>query len=154
MWKVIALLLFSLNANALSTCEGMWTEHTRFDVLTGGHRQGKCTCASCHVGGFYAGSAPTTCWGCHNGARPEAMKPPTNHLPTQNLLAYDCKLCHSTTTFTNSTKPNHARLVGFTCKSCHGANYLGVESKSVTHRSKTAVDCNDSGCHNTNTFDK
>jgi hypothetical protein len=29
-----------------------------------------------------------------------------------------------------------------------------VKSKSVTHQSKTATDCNNSGCHSTSTFSK
>lgn len=138
----------------MSTCEGMWTEHTKFDVTVGGHRQGKCTCASCHSGGFYAGSAPNTCWGCHNGARPDAMRQPTNHVPTQSLNGYDCKMCHTVISFSTAKKPDHSLLAGMSCKMCHGANYLGVVSRPVNHKSKTAVDCNDSGCHNTNTFDK
>ena len=157
MWKKIAiffLLLFSLNANAISTCDCMWTEHTRFDVLTGGHVQGKCQCSSCHVGGFYNGSAPTTCWGCHTGARPDAVRPPTSHLPVSQLMAYDCKLCHNVSSFGSTKKPNHAILAGMSCKGCHGANYLGVTSRRVTHQKATAIDCNDSGCHNTSTFDK
>lgn len=157
MWKVILLLclLLPFDIQAISTCEGMWTEHSKFDVLTGGHRQGKCTCASCHTGGFYAGSAPITCWGCHTGARPEAKRLPTNHVPEMSIRsAHDCKLCHNVSNFDQIRKPNHGLLAAMTCKSCHGANYPGVESKRVTHEKATAIDCDDSGCHNTNTFDK
>lgn len=50
---------------------------------------------------------------------------PGVHVPT----TVSCDVCHtSTTTFTSTKKPNHALLTG-TCRSCHGANYSGVESK-------------------------
>ena len=96
----------------------------------------------------HTGVVAGTCANCHNGST--AKGKPGNHVPT----TVSCDVCHvGTTDFGNTKKPNHSLLTG-TCKSCHGANYSGVVSKSVTHKKSTAIDCNDSGCHNTTTFDK
>jgi hypothetical protein len=66
------------------------------------------------------------------------------------VTGISCDTCHtSTNSFSNPKKPNHSLLTA-TCRSCHGAKYVGVESKS--HNSPK--DCNSSGCHNTNTFSK
>lgn len=131
---LILLLLLPMYANANSTCDGMWAEHTFFQ-LTNGHAQGKCSCASCHIGSFSPGSAGggTTCNSCHMGSRPAAMMKPSGHIPTQG----DCGLCHTTTTFGNA-RMNHTGIVTG-CASCH--------SKKIGHV-VTSQPCEN--CHNTN----
>jgi hypothetical protein len=151
----LILLLFSTNSHAISTCEGMWTEHIKFDVLVGGHRQGKCQCDSCHFGGFYAGSAPTQCNLCHNGGRPEAMRKSAAHIP--DAMA-NCNVCHSSTvSFTTGTKVPHTppTVNPGGCLSCHNGSYTsyGAQGKPNDHP-KTALSCDSSGCHNTKTFNK
>jgi hypothetical protein len=62
------------------------------------------------------------------------------------VTGISCDVCHtSTSSFGSTKKPNHAGLTS--CRSCHGAKYLGVESKS--HNSPK--EC--SQCHNTTKFD-
>lgn len=121
-----------------STCDGMWTEHNLFQ-LTNGHAQGKCTCQSCHQGGFYTGSAPTTCIGCHMGGRPAAMQKNPTHI---NTGAINCESCHTTSNFTTAHM-NHSAVSGQTCGSCHGANPK-AEGKPTNHI-PTELDCID--CH-------
>jgi hypothetical protein len=123
---------------SISTCDGMWTEHVRF-ALTGGHAQGKCSCASCHVGGFYNGSAPNTCIGCHMGGRPDALQKPANHISTD---AVSCDNCHTTTVFGTYTM-NHSVVSDKTCTSCHGTNQF-ARGKSSEHI-PTTLDCGT--CH-------
>lgn len=132
------------NLYSISTCDGMWTEHSRFQ-LTGGHAQGKCSCASCHQGGFYAGSAPTACIGCHMGGRPEALPKPINHIPTD---AVGCENCHTTTTF-GAYNMNHNAVGDKSCSSCHGVNQFarGKPSEHIP----TALDC--VSCHTTHSWD-
>jgi hypothetical protein len=127
------------NVYSISTCDGMWTEHTRFDITSGGHAQGKCQCDSCHVGGFYAGSAPTTCIGCHMGGRPAAIQKPANHISTS---AIGCENCHKTTSFGAYTM-NHSAVAGQACSTCHGVNQFATGKPS--DHVKTALDC--SSCH-------
>jgi hypothetical protein len=97
---IILLLLLPSIASANSTCDGMWTEHSLFQ-LTGGHAQGKCSCASCHIGGFQPGSAGggASCGSCHLGSRPAAKMKGNGHI----ITSQDCSTCHSgTITFDNA----------------------------------------------------
>lgn len=132
------------NTYSVSTCDGMWTEHARFS-LTGGHAQGKCSCASCHSGGFYAGSAPNSCIGCHMGGRPAAMQKPIGHINTGSI---DCASCHTTISFVNYTM-NHTAVASSTCSSCHGVNVF-AKGKSSDHV-PTQLDC--VTCHTTKSWD-
>jgi hypothetical protein len=116
-------------------CAGSWTDHARFP-LTGAHSQGKCTCASCHIGSFQTGSAGggATCLSCHGGSRPAAMQKNTGHIPTTQ----DCSVCHSSlTTFANASM-NHVGIING-CEQCH--------RKPSNHPSVTNPDC--SVCHDT-----
>ena len=127
------------NTYSISTCDGMWTEHTRF-ALTGGHSQGKCQCDSCHVGGFYNGSAPNTCIGCHMGNRPAALQKPANHIPTS---AIGCENCHTPTSTFTAYNMNHGAVSGQGCSTCHGVNQFarGKPSEHIP----TTLEC--SSCH-------
>jgi hypothetical protein len=101
------------------------------------------------------------CKGCHNGSYTTqgtqgAFAKPANHIPEAQLLngaALDCNACHAGTTAFNSVVMNHNNSqgngAGF-CRSCHatGTNYLGrMDRMALTHRSATATDCSQSGCH-------
>jgi hypothetical protein len=91
-----------------------------------------------------------TCESCHSGAYQAAgaEAKPANHIPTALVGGGDCKTCH-TSTSSWSARMNHNNIVTG-CKTCHasGTSYLGsMEKKSVTHESRTATDCSQSGCH-------
>jgi hypothetical protein len=86
------------------------------------------------------------------------MAKPNNHIPEVQLLSgsnMDCKACHTKTTaggFGTATM-NHNNSQGNGsgwCFACHnsGTSYLGnMDRKSLTHRSRSATDCSQSGCH-------
>ena len=127
-------------------------------------------CDSCHKSQASFAASTTmnhtvvvtqACKGCHNGAYVSqgtqgALPKPTNHIPEVQLLngaAMDCNACHTGTTAWSSMTMNHNNSQGNGagwCKACHatGTSYLGsMERKSLTHRSATATDCSQSGCH-------
>jgi hypothetical protein len=92
-----------------------------------------------------------TCTSCHGGTYTSAgaEAKPSNHIPTALVGNKDCKACHTSTSSWSSMKMDHNNIVTG-CKSCHasGTSYLGsMEKKSVTHESRTATDCSQSGCH-------
>jgi hypothetical protein len=70
-----------------------------------------------------------------------------------NGAAMECNACHTSTTSWTSMTMNHNNSLGNGagwCKACHasGTNYLGsMDKKALTHRSATATDCSQSGCH-------
>jgi hypothetical protein len=93
--------------------------------------------------------ASSTCESCHNGSYAAAQAKPTNHIPVAVIGALDCKSCHTSTSTWTTEKMNHNGITTG-CKTCHatGTSYLGsMQKKSVTHQSKTATDCSQSGCH-------
>jgi hypothetical protein len=127
-------------------------------------------CDSCHRSQASFNAAVTMnhtvvatagCKSCHNGAYvsqgPIGAQPkPGNHIPEQSLLnggAMECNACHTSTTAWTAMRMNHNNSTGRgagTCRSCHqsGTNFLGnMEREALTHESRTAVDCSDSGCH-------
>jgi hypothetical protein len=135
---LILLLCMPILASAASTCDGMWTQHSKWQ-LDGAHNAGRCSCASCHIGSFMAGSAGggITCTSCHGGGRPAARMKSTDHIPTQ----LDCIQCHTTTSF-NNAKMNHTGIING-CATCHnGRNATG---KPATHPTTTE---NCEICHN------
>ncbi|WP_296661529.1 cytochrome c3 family protein [Thiobacillus sp. 0-1251] len=92
-----------------------------------------------------------TCESCHNGTYTSsgAQAKPINHIPTALVGGKDCKACHTSTASWSTMKMDHNNILTG-CKTCHasGTSYLGsMEKKSVTHQSKTATDCSQSGCH-------
>jgi hypothetical protein len=102
------------------------------------------------------------CKSCHNGSYTSqgatgALGKPTNHIPEGTQLLngslLDCNACHSSTAAFTTEKMNHNSTQGNGagwCKGCHasGTAFLGnMEKKAVTHQSKTATDCSQSGCH-------
>ena len=132
---------------SVSNCEGMKTEHLRFDVLSGGHNCAVVTCDQCHVGGFYGGSAPNTCIGCHMGGRNTATVKPPTHIRTD---AISCDACHSASS--NSflgAKMNHTIVVSQACSSCHGVS-PSVRGKPNNHV-PTILDC--ATCHTSKSWD-
>jgi len=99
--------------------------------LTGAHTS--VACATCHTDN-YAGTLPTNCYGCHqpdynNTATMGAGVP--NHVIAG--FPQDCTLCHTTSTWLNSTF-NHSTtsfpLTGahtsVACTTCHTDNYAGT----------------------------
>jgi hypothetical protein len=73
-------------------------DRSRFP-LTGGHRTA--SCAECHGGGVYAGTA-TDCAACHRDDYDRAAEPPHAGLPL------DCTACHTTATWDGAVF-DHAR---------------------------------------------
>ena len=131
---------------------------------------GVARCDSCHrsqasfAGALtmnHAAVATQPCKLCHNGSfisqgRQGALAKPGNHIPEVQLLggaAMDCSACHTGTAAWTATRMNHNNSLGNgagTCKTCHaaGTSYLGsMQKMSMTHRSATATDCSQSGCH-------
>jgi hypothetical protein len=99
---------------------------------------------------------PGSCATCHRTGGSGLAKP-ANHIPYESQLlagtSLGCDACHkSTTTFTVETM-NHNNTPGNGagwCRGCHltGTSYLGtMQKRAVTHQSKTATDCSQSGCH-------
>jgi len=99
--------------------------------LTGAHVN--VPCATCHTDN-YAGTLPTTCWGCHqkdyNSTTNIAGVP--NHVTA--VFPQDCTMCHTTSTWLNSTF-NHNNTpfpltgahVNVACNLCHiGGVYAGT----------------------------
>ena len=99
---------------------------TRFP-LTGAHVS--VTCATCHVGGKYAGLG-TACVGCHLSKFNATTKP--NHLAAG--FPQDCSLCHSTTQWLGATFNHSVTQFPLTgahttvmCANCHiGGKYAGT----------------------------
>jgi cytochrome c7-like protein len=127
-------------------------------------------CDSCHksqasfatsVTMNHAVVATQSCKLCHNGAYTSqgtqgALAKPANHIPEVQLLngaAMECNACHTSTAAWTAMTMNHNNSLGNGagwCKACHasGTNYLGsMDKKALTHRSATATDCSQSGCH-------
>ena len=107
---------------------------TRFP-LTGAHLQ--TACASCHVGGRYAGT-PTDCNSCH---QPDYAKT-TNPNHAASSFPTTCQVCHNTSAWRpasfnhNTTRfPLTGAHTTVACARCHvGGRYTG-----------TPTDCN--SCH-------
>jgi hypothetical protein len=120
----------------------------------GCHRGSYTTWANGKVHMYY--SLSSGCRNCHTGAYLQATGKPANHIPEVQLLngaAMDCSACHTSAASWGSMTMNHNGSQGSGagwCKACHqsGTSYLGsMERKALTHRSATAVDCSQSGCH-------
>ncbi len=132
-------------------------------------------CETCHkLTSTFSGTAmvhtgiTANCTNCHNGQIYDGVTPksksPTAHIPYATSLlggaTMQCELCHSKTVFTSftsglassSTQHNGSKGNGSGwCKDCHatGKTYTGVTGKKekVTHKSSSATDCSQSGCH-------
>lgn len=139
-------------ASQCATCHtpASWTtstfnHNTTTFPLTGFHAT-SVTCVQCHVGNNYAGTLPTTCWGCHQ----------TDYNSTANLggtipnhvtsnFPQDCTLCHTTTNWTSSTFNHNSTTfpltglhVSVACSLCHvNNNYAGT----------LPTTCDGAGCH-------
>jgi hypothetical protein len=128
-----------------------------------GHMVTNLPCDACHrtvawvpAAGFnHVGVVPGTCGqaGCHS-AGGAGLQAPGNHVPVSavNLPAPACDQCHGSTTSFTVERMNH-NGVGVGCVICHNAPqvYLGnMTVRSVTHQSRTATDCTNSGCHRIN----
>lgn len=132
-------------------------------------------CDSCHIAaksyaiGSFANPvmnhtlplvAATSCTTCHSGAYisegvqyggAKGKTSISNHIP----VSTECNICHTaftsfTTPLANSTTMHTSGIAPTACKTCHTSSaYKGVTGKkmSVTHRSSTATDCAQSGCH-------
>lgn len=135
----IFLLLIPAFAQATSTCNGQWVEHTHWK-LTGAHIQSKCACTSCHQGALIAETAPLSCVGCHTGARPAAKKMSAAHTPTGNV---GCENCHNVMSFLPAST-NHSVVSMQLCNTCHNATYK--QDMPFDHV-KTILDCGI--CHKT-----
>ncbi len=111
-------------------------DHTKFTTfpLTGAHVS--VPCASCHIGGKYAGT-PTDCYSCHKPDFVGTTNP--NHVAAG--FPTDCTVCHSTANWTGATF-NHnntpfpltgAHLTVGSCATCHvGGVYAGLSTTCVS----------------------
>jgi hypothetical protein len=102
--------------------------------LTGQHVSQ--TCASCHAGGVFAGTA-TECAGCHQDDYDGTVEPDHGALKLPNT----CEKCHATAGWAPASFDDHATVwpllgkhAAASCESCHAAGYAG-----------TPTACN--GCH-------
>ena len=160
----ILLLLLLCPVSYAAECTAYEKLHPTY-ILTGSHLStGKCqTCGSCHKNGVFYGT-PKLCIACHSGnSGYGAVYMSAKHLPT---LTIDCGMCHLTTLFTTGTTKTktHMAYPQVMCKSCHSGAYTsyGAQGKPRDHPTTvtrngvkitvTTVDCNYSGCHNTNSF--
>lgn len=97
-------------------------DHDHYWPLTGAHAGA--ACASCHVGGVYAGT-PRACVGCH---QPD-YQASTNPSHTARALATTCETCHGTFAWRPADFPIHDQLFRISggdhqryrddCASCH-----------------------------------
>jgi glutaredoxin len=104
----------------------------------------------------HVGVVPGSCATCHRVGGSGLAKP-TNHIPYETQLlagaSLGCDSCHTSTVSFTIERMNHNNTPGNGagwCRGCHvtGTTYLGTMAKrAVTHQSKTAVDCSQSGCH-------
>ena len=123
-------------------------------TLTGAHTT--VSCASCHIGGQYAGT-PTNCYACHQSLYDEANNP--NHAAAG--FPTTCGTCHTTTQWTGATFnhtwfPENHRSAN-TCSDCHpnSSNYtifncLGCHTKSQTdshHSGRSNYVYNSANCY-------
>ena len=134
---VLALILFPLFANA-GGCDKYNAFHS-----TQAHHTTICTCDSCHLGSLNKGTAPTTCVGCHMGARPAAPQKPLTHIASGSI---DCASCHSSTSFVGAHM-NHSVVSGQSCTTCHGVTSRGKPNGHIP----TTLDCDT--CHKTTSWD-
>ena len=137
---------------------------TRFP-LTGAHSSVQC--ASCHVGGQYAGT-PTTCYECHTSEFNTVTNP--NHMAAG--FPTTCGSCHTTTTWTgarlthrfaiysgahsgkwsscNDCHTNSSNYTVFTCTNCHEHDRTKMDDKhrgrnGYVYDSLTCYGCHPSG---------
>ena len=98
--------------------------------LTGAHTS--VACATCHTDN-YAGTLPTTCYGCHQKDFTNTAK--ITGVPTHVTANFpqDCTLCHTTTTWLNATFNHNTTSFPLTgahtsvpCATCHTDNYAGT----------------------------
>ncbi len=113
--------------------------------LTGAHVTVQC--ASCHVGGRYAGT-PTDCYSCHKSDYTGVSNP--NHVAA--AFPTTCLTCHNTTSWTGATF-NHTWFPIYsgthagkwtTCADCHqnATNYATFTCTSCHAHDKTTTDQN------------
>ena len=130
---LLLILLFPLLAHA-GGCDKYQIFHS-----TQAHNVSICECTSCHLGSLNKGTAPTTCIGCHMGARPAAPQKPASHINTSSI---GCENCHGVTSFLGSHM-NHSVVSGQSCNSCHGVS-PSARGKPSDHV-QTSADCGT--CH-------
>ncbi len=135
---------------------------TRFP-LTGKHTT--TPCASCHIGGQYAGT-PSTCYSCHRADFQKTTSP--NH--TAANFPTTCDTCHTTSTWLGATfshtqfpiysgahagkwttcadcHTNPANFQVFSCLTCHEHNKTSMDSKHQGIRNYVYNSTNCYSCH-------
>lgn len=133
-----------------------------------GHVSTTASCDVCHstaawkpAGYNHVGVVAGTCATCHNGSTAKGKT--SNHVPTTGVNAWlSCDSCHkSTTSFANAKLHSSVTVTKGTCTQCHeNANPYGLTGRKPDKH--TASDparlapnsCDNSGCHNTSTFNK
>lgn len=109
----------------------------------------------------HVGVVPGTCAQCHNfiGLVNGVQGKTTNHIPTTGVNSWlSCDSCHkSTTSFTNAKLHSSVTVIKGTCTQCHerGNPYLQTP-RPIGHTGSMGApnSCDNSGCHNTSTFNK
>ena len=139
---------------------------TRF-TLTGAHTTVQC--ASCHIGGRYAGT-PSDCYSCHSGEFTSVSNP--NHVAAG--FPKTCETCHTTTawagarvnhtfpiysgshagkwTSCNDCHTNSSNYSVFSCINCHAHDKPIMDSKhsaisGYAYNSLTCYSCHPTGKH-------
>lgn len=124
-----------------TTCEACHSEsgwkpavydHDQYWPLQGKHATA--TCASCHVGGVYAGT-PKQCVACHQTEYDGTTDP--NHATSG--FGTSCETCHDTVDWNNANFDHNQvwPLVGAhtvpprTCESCHANGYANTPTQCV-----------------------
>ena len=138
---LIALVIFSYNSHAESSCEAYRPYHNLYNI-TGPHAGSMCTCSACHLGGVWKGT-PNTCNGCHTGTRGIAIGKPATHIPT----TLSCDVCHAGILFQGGVVIHNAtNTPPGTCLTCHNGAYAsqGARGKPSDHL-QTTLSCD--ACH-------
>jgi len=108
-----------------------------------------CTDSGCHVGGNYAATLPTTCYGCHTKDFNDTATPghfadnPPDHV--KSAFSTTCTACHNMNTWTGASF-NHNNF--FSLTNAHAVPPLTcVNSKCHVGGNYTSVPTACSGCH-------
>jgi len=116
--------------------------------LTGKHTT--VACASCHVGGKYAGT-PTDCYSCHAAVYNSVTNP--NHVAAG--FPKTCATCHTTTTWAGATFTHNFPITsgahkGIACTECHTStsSYSSFVCTNCHTHDKTSMDSKHRGVRN------
>jgi hypothetical protein len=108
--------------------------HNDFYVLSGAHALIASQCVTCHNGDY--NNTPNTCVGCHQDNYNQTSNP--SHVTLQ--LPTDCATCHTESTWSPATFPNHDDFymlngahaaIASQCVMCHNGDYNNTPNTCV-----------------------